>query len=108
MSTKIRNQMCPPLFQKFGLIINWGTQKRAKTPKLVILTLCIGYLLTARHLLASQATNALEIQSVTVNGNSVRLLRNGNLSLGSFPKNIVIGFGTGSNLSLIHIRRCRG
>jgi two-component sensor histidine kinase len=89
--------MCPPFFQKFGLIINWVTQKRTKTPKLVILTLCIGYLLTARHLLASQATNALEIQSVTVNGNFVRLLRNGNLSLGSFPKNIVFGFGPGSN-----------
>jgi signal transduction histidine kinase len=46
---------------------------------------------------AAEITNALEIQSVTVNGKSLPFRGKDNISLGSSPENIAFGFGSGTN-----------
>ncbi len=51
----------------------------------------------ASHLLAAEPTNALEIQSVNVNGKSLPLRHKEAVSLGTFPENIVFGFGPATN-----------
>jgi signal transduction histidine kinase len=43
------------------------------------------------------ATNSLEINSVTVNGNPAALRSDGSVSLGSFPENIIFGFQPAAN-----------
>ncbi len=44
-----------------------------------------------------QTGDALEIRSVTVDGNPTQIRRNGSVDLGSSPKNIVFAFGPGTN-----------
>jgi signal transduction histidine kinase len=46
---------------------------------------------------ASEVTNALEIQSVSVNGKSLPFRGKESVSLGSSPENIVFGFGAATN-----------
>jgi len=46
---------------------------------------------------AVEATNALEIRYISVNGKSLPFQGEQSVSLGSFPKNIVFGFGPGTN-----------
>ncbi|HEY9510892.1 MAG TPA: hypothetical protein VIV82_13610, partial [Verrucomicrobiae bacterium] len=43
--------------------------------------------------LAAEATNVLEIQSVSVNGNALPMQKGGSVNLGTQPENIVFGFG---------------
>jgi signal transduction histidine kinase len=46
---------------------------------------------------AADTNSALEIQYVHENGKPLPLLKKDNLNLGSFPQNIVFGFGPGTN-----------
>jgi signal transduction histidine kinase len=46
---------------------------------------------------AAEATNTLEIQSVSVNGKSLSFRGKESISLGSFPDNIIFGFGAATN-----------
>src|SRR5882724_12529909 len=46
---------------------------------------------------AAEATNALDIQSVTVNGKPLPFRGKENINLGSSPENIAFGFGPGTN-----------
>jgi len=46
---------------------------------------------------AAEVTNALEIQSVTVNGKPLLFRGKENINLGSSPENIAFGFGPGTN-----------
>ena len=49
---------------------------------------------TALPLRASEATNSLEIQSVSVNGNELSFRGKDSVGLGSSPENVVFGFGS--------------
>jgi signal transduction histidine kinase len=51
----------------------------------------------ALPLRAAEATNALEIQSVSVNGKSLSFRDEESIRLGSFPENIIFGFGAATN-----------
>ncbi|MDB6016472.1 MAG: Integral rane sensor signal transduction histidine kinase [Pedosphaera sp.] len=53
---------------------------------------------------AVEATNTLEIQSVNVAGKSLPFRGKDSVSLGSFPKNIVFGFGPVTNASKLPLR----
>jgi signal transduction histidine kinase len=69
----------------------------AKIPGIGILFFCVCLFLGAGGLPANQATNTLEIQSVTVNGNTMPLRGDGSVGVGSFPENITFGFQSGTN-----------
>lgn len=63
----------------------------------IILSLCACFILAVGELPAISATNSLEINSVTVNGNQVPLGSDGSVNLGSSPENITFGFQPGAN-----------
>ncbi|MGH7952660.1 MAG: sensor histidine kinase [Limisphaerales bacterium] len=56
------------------------------------------------HSSDNRKTNALEIQSVLVDGKSVYSGSAGKANLGPFPKNISFNFGPGSNVNRVPIR----
>jgi signal transduction histidine kinase len=66
-------------------------------PKPAWLALALLLPAVAFPLPAVEATNALEIRYISVNGKSLPFQGEQSVSLGSFPKNIVFGFGPGTN-----------
>ncbi|HVU08343.1 MAG TPA: sensor histidine kinase [Verrucomicrobiae bacterium] len=68
-----------------------------------ILGSCSGF--AAEHPpVEKDATNTLQIQAVTVEGNPVSLRRKGVVNLESYPKNIIFNFGPATNASRAPIR----
>jgi signal transduction histidine kinase len=67
----------------------------SKISTLVIFILWTIFPAPAQPSPANQPANALEIQTITVDGKPVPLPSGGNANLGSFPQNIVFGFGVG-------------
>lgn len=85
---------------KFGLRSISGNFLPVKVfwqPNLAWLALVLLLPELAIPLPAVEATNALEIQSVSVNGKSLSFHGEESVSLGSFPENIVFSFGPGTN-----------
>ena len=80
------------------------TVEMAKKRGIVLLYLYAGCLMTGSSLSVYAATNALEIQSVTVNGSAVPLRGDGSVNLGSFPENITFNFQPGTNSARPPIR----
>jgi len=62
--------------------------------RLAFTLLCFSLALPLR---ADEATNALEIQSVSANGKSLSFRGKDSVGVGSSPDNVVIGFGPGAN-----------
>jgi len=65
-------------------------------PKSILVWLVLILVLPLR---AAADTNALEIQSISVNGKSLPVRGSKDVSLGSFPDNIVFGIGLATNAS---------
>ena len=65
-------------------------------PKPILVWLVLVFVLPLR---AAADTNALEIQSISVNGKSLPVRGSKDVSLGSFPDNIVFGIGLATNAS---------
>ncbi|MEI9866082.1 MAG: sensor histidine kinase [Limisphaerales bacterium] len=74
-------------------------------PESILATIALSLLsLVALPLRAAETANSLEIQSVSVNGKSLSFRGKESVSLGSFPENIIFGFGTGTNAGKLPLR----